>query len=135
MLETEARGLVGDRTLRAVVVEDNATGHRHRLPASALFMFIGADPCTGWLADAVALDDHDFVLTGESARAAAPHEWPGSSTGPAMLETTAPGVYAVGDVRSGSIKRVASAVGEGAMAVRLVHAHLAHSGHTRRGGG
>jgi thioredoxin reductase (NADPH) len=85
-----------------------------------LFVFIGAQPCTGWLAAGVALDDHGYVLTG-----------PDAGAGPAsLLETSRRGVLAVGDVRSGSIKRVASAVGEGAMAVRLIHNYLARSGRT-----
>jgi thioredoxin reductase (NADPH) len=85
-----------------------------------LFVFIGAEPCTGWLDGVVPLDDHGYVLTGA---AAVPdrrdHEVP-----PTVLETGVPGILAAGDVRAGSIKRVASAVGEGAMAVRLVYAQL-----------
>ena len=78
---------------------------------------IGADPCTGWLKDAVRLDDRGFVLTGRDCGAAPePH-------GP--FETSLPGVFAVGDVRSGSVKRVASAVGEGSVVVQAVHARLA----------
>jgi thioredoxin reductase (NADPH) len=75
-----------------------------------LFVFIGAVPCTGWLAGSLALDENGFVRTG-----------PDAGGGATMLETDRPGVLAVGDVRSGSIKRVASAVGEGAMAVRVIH--------------
>lgn len=126
LLHTEVRELVGDRTLREILIEDNASGQRRSVPASALFVFIGADPCTDWLTGAVALHRHGFVLTG--AAAATAHRSPAPDhqrRPPAMLETSASGVCAVGDVRSGSIKRVASAVGEGAMAVRLVHEHLA----------
>jgi thioredoxin reductase (NADPH) len=116
MLHTEVREAIGDESLEALVVEDNRTGARKVLPARELFVFIGAEPHTAWLADKVALDDRGFVLTGVQA----------NSDRPALpLETSLPGVLAVGDVRSGSIKRVASAVGEGAMAVRLVHDHLA----------
>jgi thioredoxin reductase (NADPH) len=96
-------------------------------PASAgevattvLFVFIGAEPCTAWLASAAALDDRGYVLTGPAAVTDGPH--------PNLLETSRPGIFAVGDVRSGSVKRVASAVGEGAMAVRLLHDHLAWTG-------
>ncbi|MEN3283203.1 MAG: thioredoxin reductase [Solirubrobacteraceae bacterium] len=116
MLHTEVREAIGDESLEALVVEDNRTGERKVLPARELFVFIGAEPHTAWLGDKVALDDRGFVLTGVQA----------NSDRPALpLETSLPGVLAVGDVRSGSIKRVASAVGEGAMAVRLVHDHLA----------
>jgi thioredoxin reductase (NADPH) len=114
MPHTEVRELVGgdDGTLDALVVEDNVSGERRSLDAKALFVFIGAEPCTPWLAAEIALDPKGFVLTGTEA---------GSGS---LLETSRPGVLAVGDVRSGSIKRVASAVGEGSMAVRLVHDHL-----------
>ena len=84
-----------------------------RLPFSFLFFFLGAAPCTDWLGDAVKRDDHGFVLTGAAAGA------------DALLETSLPGVFAAGDVRSGSTKRCATAVGEGAMAVQFVHGHLA----------
>jgi thioredoxin reductase (NADPH) len=124
---TEVRELVGrDGELAAVVVEDNRTGSRRELPAGLLFVFIGADPCTGWLRGSVALDDHGYVRTGPSAGSTGP---PADGHQPNLLETSRPGVLAVGDVRSGSIKRVASAVGDGAMAVRLVHEYLARTGH------
>jgi thioredoxin reductase (NADPH) len=84
-----------------------------RLPFSFLFLFLGALPCTGWLGDAVGRDDDGFILTGLAVGA------------DNLLETTVPGVFAAGDVRSGSTKRCATAVGEGAWAVQLVHAHLA----------
>lgn len=124
-LHTEVRELVGEGgQLEAVVVQDTVDGTRSTLPARELMVFIGADPCTGWLAGTVALDSGAYVRTGRAA---------GSDDGdrtarrtPALLETSIPGVFAAGDVRSGSTKRVASAVGEGAMAVRLVHEHLAH---------
>ena len=83
-----------------------------RLPFSFLFLFLGARPCTEWLDDTVARDDDGFILTGPAA----------NTTN--LLETSVPGVFAAGDVRSGSTKRCATAVGEGAMAVQLVHAHL-----------
>ena len=84
-----------------------------RLPFSFLFLFLGARPCTEWLDDAVARDEDGFVLTGAAAG------------GDYLLETSVPGVFAAGDVRSGSTKRCAAAVGEGSMAVQLVHARLA----------
>ena len=97
-----------DGQLEAVTLTDG-----ERLPVSFLFLFLGASPCTEWLGDVVARDDDGFILTGAAA-----------STD-LLLETSVPGVFAAGDVRSGSTKRCATAVGEGAMAVQLVHARLA----------
>jgi thioredoxin reductase (NADPH) len=117
---TEVSELIGgDGRLRALVVRDTKTGERREIATTVLFVFIGAEPCTAWLASAVALDDRGYVLTGSDAPSIGPQ--------PSLLETSRPGVFAVGDVRSGSVKRVASAVGEGAMAVRLLHDHLARS--------
>jgi thioredoxin reductase (NADPH) len=116
---TEVRELVGDSALEALVVADLRTGEQRRIEARALFVFIGADPHTGWLGGQVELDETGFILTGLSAVPRVEH-----GLEPSMLETSLPGVFAAGDVRSGSVKRVASAVGEGAMAVQLVHAHL-----------
>jgi thioredoxin reductase (NADPH) len=96
-----------DGELEAVTLTDG-----ERLSFSNLFLFLGADPCAHWLGDAVARDEHGFLLTGSDV---------GSGN---LLETSLPGVYAVGDVRSGSAKRVATAVGEGAMVVRFVHERL-----------
>ena len=128
---TEVRELLGDDdTLTAVVVEDTTTGERRALQARELFVFIGATPCTGWLADTVTLDPGGYIRTGADALRAPPSDASGfTSLGrePLLLETSAPGVFAAGDVRSGSIKRVASAVGEGAMAVSLVHRYLESS--------
>jgi thioredoxin reductase (NADPH) len=109
LTRTEVRELRGDRALEQVVV-DGADGRR-ALDARAAFVFIGAAPQVEWLAGRVKLDEHGFVVTGNAP----------------ALETSLPGVFAAGDVRSGSTKRVASAVGEGAIAVRLVHEHLAHT--------
>jgi thioredoxin reductase (NADPH) len=111
LLNTEIREVVADKTLEGVVVENHRTGERTTLEARALFIFIGADPHTGWLGEEIALDSSGYVVTGRSDAL--------------FLETTLPGVFAAGDVRSGSIKRVAAAVGEGSMAIRLVHEHLA----------
>jgi thioredoxin reductase (NADPH) len=117
---TEIRELLGEDSLDGVIVEDLVSGDRRRLDVRELFVFIGADPCTGWLDGVVALDDHGYVLTGPGA---VPESRDGGAQ-PAQLETGVPGILAAGDVRAGSIKRVASAVGEGAMAVRLVYAQL-----------
>jgi thioredoxin reductase (NADPH) len=85
-----------------------------------MFLFLGALPCTGWLDDTVGRDRDGFILTGAAANA------------DSLLETDVPGVFAAGDVRSGSSKRCATAVGEGAMAVQFVHAHLARSAAVQR---
>jgi len=127
LADTEVRELVGEDRIEGVVVEDNRLGTRWTLSARALFVFIGAEANTGWLEGAVELDERGFVLTGgELSRSVLEGDaWQELSREPYLLETSLPGVFAAGDVRSGSIKRVASAVGEGAMAVRLVHQYLA----------
>jgi thioredoxin reductase (NADPH) len=116
MAGSEVRELRGDQVLEAITVVSSPTGTRRVVPARALFVFIGAVPCTGWLGGLVDLDDHGFVRTGAGALNAVGGP---EGTGPLPLETSRPGVFAVGDVRSGSAKRVATAVGEGAMAIRL----------------
>jgi len=103
-----------DGQLDAVTLKDG-----EHLPFAFLFLFLGAQPCTEWLGDAVARDDDGFTLTGNAANAES------------LLETDTPGIFAAGDVRSGSTKRCATAVGEGAMAVAFVHAHLAADSSTR----
>ena len=116
MVDSEVRELRGDQALEAITVVGSRTGARRVFPARALFVFIGAVPCSDWLGGLVDLDDHGFVRTGAGALAAAVRP---DGTGPMPLETNRPGVFAVGDVRSGSAKRVAASVGEGAMAIRL----------------
>jgi thioredoxin reductase (NADPH) len=126
LLNTEVVELLGDRTLTGLVVRNNEDGEQHELDARALFIFIGALPHTGWLGGAVDLDDRGFILTGRDVPLGEPVIAPvHPAHEPLLLETSSPGVFAVGDVRSGSIKRVASAVGEGAMVIRLVWEHLA----------
>ncbi|GAA3793919.1 FAD-dependent oxidoreductase [Sphaerisporangium flaviroseum] len=128
LLNTEVKELVGDKGLQGAVVEDNRTGERREIEATAVFVFIGAEPHTRWLAGEMALDDKGFILTGPDAVQAKGDSRQWEETGrPYPLETSRMGVFAVGDVRSGSIKRVASAVGEGSMAIRLIHEHL-HTG-------
>src|SRR5215218_3754080 len=123
----EVSELMGEDRLEGVVVEDNRSGTLRTLGAVALFVFIGAEANTGWHQCAVELDERAYVLTGSELEGSALEEddWRGLSRKPDLLETSMPGVFAAGDVRSNSIKRVASAVGEGSMAVRLVHQYLA----------
>jgi thioredoxin reductase (NADPH) len=111
----------GDTRLTGLVLEDGRRGGREEVPAAALFVLIGAEPCTDWLTDVLRVDDRGFVLTGRDLPAAA---WP-LSRAPFPFETSRPCVFAAGDVRFGSVKRVASAVGEGSVAVGSVHQYLA----------
>ncbi|WP_426513621.1 FAD-dependent oxidoreductase [Dactylosporangium sp. McL0621] len=120
-LRTEVCELLGGDTLERLVVQDERTGQRRELPARALFVFIGAQPCIDWLGGQVATDEDGFILTGPD------DDEPGRQGRP-LLQTSLPGVFAAGDVRSGSIKRVTSAVGEGAAAVQLVWKHLQSTG-------
>jgi len=109
--------LLGDDHLRSVKIRDG-DGHVVQRSVGGLFVMVGADPCTGWLKDTVRLDERGFVLTGEN--------WaPDTRTPYEIFQTSLPGVFAVGDVRSGSVKRVASAVGEGSVVVQAVHTRLA----------
>jgi thioredoxin reductase (NADPH) len=121
MPQSEVVELIGDRSVEAMMLRSRETGELSRLDATALFVFIGADPNTEWLTEEVSLDEKGFVLTGRDLDGLMTD----AAAAPLTLETSAPGVFAVGDVRSGSVKRVASAVGEGSMAVRLVHQYLA----------
>ena len=127
---SEVRELRGEEHLDGIVVEDNHSGARRTLGARALFVFIGAVANTGWLRGAIELDESGFILTGRALDRSLLEEdiWEGLSREPYPLETSLPGVFAAGDARSGSIKRVSSAVGEGSMAVRLVHQYLAEIG-------
>ncbi len=122
---TEIREVHGNDALSAVVTEDKRTGERHSIQTRALFVFIGADPHTSWLAGAIQLDDRGFVPTGPAALYSDTDGNQGrTQRQPMMLETSQPGVFAAGDVRSGSVKRVASAVGEGSMAIRQIHEYF-----------
>jgi thioredoxin reductase (NADPH) len=120
---TEVGAAGGDGHLERLTLVERATGRREDVEASWLFVFIGASPRTDWLDGSVARDPHGFVLTGpEVATSDAP--W-APARAPYALETSLPGVFAAGDVRLESMKRVASAVGEGAMSIYLVHRYLA----------
>lgn len=123
--DSEITRLIGqDGILEAIEVEGNGTNNSRRIDARALFVFIGTDPRVDWLDNQVALDDRGYVLTGPQALQACPDAFDKVGRNPFFLETTLPGVFAAGDVRSGSVKRVASAVGEGAMSVRFIFEHL-----------
>lgn len=128
LLGNQVVELLGGKDIEGVVVEDNQTRDRRTLPVGALFVFIGATPCTTWLSSLIALDEDGFVRTGEHVTT--DEAWWHKGRRPFPLETNRPGVFAIGDVRSGSIKRVGSAVGEGAMVVRLVHEHLSFGAST-----
>jgi thioredoxin reductase (NADPH) len=119
--ETSVVGGGGDGRLEHLVLLDGG-GERATVPADGLFVMIGARPHTDWLPDEIARDDRGFVLTGADL-AAADGRWP-LERGPLPLETSMPGVFAAGDVRRESVKRVASAVGEGSIAVQSVHRFL-----------
>ena len=120
-LAANVRELHGDSSLEAVTIDGDAG----RIGARALFVFIGADPCTDWLGGALTTDEHGFLVTGHELQVThLDNARDGRGRSPLPLETSRPGVFAAGDVRAGSIKRVASAVGEGATAVRMIHQYL-----------
>ena len=123
--ECTVSALGGNGRLAAVDIRDRSGGVR-RLETGALFLFIGADANSQWLRGCVELDRHGFVLTGPDLPAGTSENerWRAVGRSPFLLETSLPGVFAAGDVRSGSVKRCATAVGEGAMAVNFVHQHI-----------
>jgi thioredoxin reductase (NADPH) len=114
----------GDEHLEALQL--SGPQGEHRVPASSLFVFIGAVPGTSWLPPSVLRDENGFVLAGPDLRAKGklPDEWR-EPREPFLLESSVPGVFVAGDVRHGSVKRVASAVGEGSIAVQFAHQYLA----------
>jgi thioredoxin reductase (NADPH) len=118
---TELAAVHGESSLEAIDVRHSETGETTRLASGALFVLIGADAETGWLPPEIALDRNGYVLTGSDARDTG--GWP-LERDPLPLETSVPGIFACGDVRFGPVKRVAAAVGEGSMAIALVHAFL-----------
>jgi thioredoxin reductase (NADPH) len=118
---TEVVAMHGDVSLEAIDVRDSTTGETTRLESGGLFLFIGADPQTGWLPPEIELDQRGFILTGSDMRAA--NGWP-RERDPYLLETSVPGIFACGDVRFSPVKRVAAAVGDGSMAIAFVHQYL-----------
>lgn len=117
----------GDGRLQELVLRDSSTGETRRVAAAALFVLIGAQPHTAWLPESIQRDQYGFVLTGTDVvppSTAAARD--GKPRAPLPLETTLPGVFAAGDARHGSVKRVASAVGDGGIVIRSVHQYLTH---------
>jgi thioredoxin reductase (NADPH) len=124
---TQVRGVDGDGHLARVTLEHTPSGRHETVPCAGLFCFIGAEPATAWLGGCVALDRNGFVLTDRSLPDDVMASAAYTTRPPLPFETSLPGVFAVGDVRSGSMKRVAAAVGEGSSAVRSVHEYLGSS--------
>lgn len=123
LYQTEIRRMFGNKKLESVELEDTRTGERRTIQASAVFSMIGALPCTSWLPPEIERDAKGFILTGAAVTRSP--AWQKMERVPGPLETSVPGVFAAGDVRSGSVKRCAAAVGEGGMAVENVHRALA----------
>ena len=125
--KTEVVGLDGDGHLERVTWQDKVSGETSVHPIRHVFIMAGASPRTEWLRGCVTMDGKGFILTGRDLDTAAGSSAWRLARSPQMLETSLPGVFAVGDVRSGNVKRVASAVGEGAIAVHMVHTSLAEA--------
>jgi thioredoxin reductase (NADPH) len=123
LYRTEIRKMFGDQRLEQVELENTKTGERQTVKTPAVFSMIGARPCTEWLPPEIERDEKGFIKTGSDV-AEAP-AWRGNKRRPAPLETSLPGIFAAGDVRSGSVKRCAAAVGEGGVAVAGIHMSLA----------
>ena len=128
--QTVVASVHGDRQLESVVIEDRVSCEDTEVPTHSLFVMVGADPHTAWLEDTVLRDRRGFVPTGDEISAAvlSDNDWATQGRGPYLLETSLPGVFAVGDVRANSVKRVAAAVGEGSMAVRFAQEYLGQRG-------
>jgi thioredoxin reductase (NADPH) len=123
-LHTEAVEGQGTGRLEGLTLRDGRSGVTQTVPAAALFVLIGANPRTQWLQDSIECDQQGYVLTGLDLAAKQPTRWP-LARPPLFLETSLPGVFAAGDVRHRSVKRVVSAIGEGAIAIQLAHEYLA----------
>jgi thioredoxin reductase (NADPH) len=119
LTHTEVRRLLGGKALEAAELENTSTQEHRTVQTPAIFSMIGAKPCTSWLPPEIECDEKGFIKTGHAV-AGAP-AWKGMSRPPGPLETSQPGIFAAGDVRAGSVKRCAAAVGEGGTAVQGVH--------------
>jgi thioredoxin reductase (NADPH) len=115
---TEIAAVHGNGELDAVSLRESGNGRVQRIPTAAVFVMIGAEPCTDFVGSMLAVDEAGFVLCGAAARE---RGWSDASREPYLLETVRPGVFVAGDVRSESTQRVAGAVGDGALAVRFAH--------------
>ncbi|MDF2732041.1 MAG: putative thioredoxin reductase, partial [Desertimonas sp.] len=125
VLDSEVSAVDGDGHLEALTIRNRSTGSEETVKVGYLFVFIGAEPRTEWLDGVLARDSRGFVLTGPDlvVDGRRPPGWR-PDRDPYFLESSVPGVFAAGDVRANSVKRVASAVGEGAMAIQLIHSYL-----------
>ena len=131
LYRTEIRRMSGNQKLEEVELENTKTGERQVVRTPAVFSMIGAKPCTEWLPAEIARDDRGFIKTGTAV--ADEPTWRASKHQPTPMETSLPGIFAAGDVRSGSVKRCAAAVGEGGMAIAGVHLRLASSNNSKHG--
>jgi thioredoxin reductase (NADPH) len=128
-IQVEARAQVvevhGEGHLEAISIHCGESNQTDRVPANSLFVFIGAEPNTDWLSGVVERDDRGFIFTGADVvrDGKRPRGWP-LDRDPFLLETSVPGIFAAGDIRHGSVKRVASGVGEGSIAVQFIHQYL-----------
>jgi len=123
LLNSKVSEVRGERMLDSLTVTNTKTGEQQFFKADGLFIFIGADPNTNWLGDSLKLDSHGFILTGSDLvqdSSKITEAWPLERL-PLLLETTIPGIFAAGDVRHGSVKRIAAGVGEGSTAIQLIH--------------
>jgi thioredoxin reductase (NADPH) len=120
---TVVAGARGENRLQAVLLRDTQTDEVEEVPIAAVFIMIGAEPRTDWLPGEVRREERGYILTGDALTTNS--DASGEERRPAPLETSLPGVFAVGDVRNGALKRIAAAVGEGSSAVRMVHEYLA----------
>jgi len=123
-LKTRVMEVHGEEHLEAITIMCDHSGTQTQVPAASLFIFIGAQPRTAWLGESIARDERGFVLTGQDLMQDGKRPKGYQDREPGLLETSVPGVFAVGDVRHGSVKRVASGVGEGSVAIQFVHQYL-----------
>jgi thioredoxin reductase (NADPH) len=123
--KTRVTGVQGDNHLEGIKIRQEGSGEEQVRPTSSLFVFIGADPVTDWIGEAVLRDERGYILSGSDLvrNGARPDGWP-LKRKPMMFETSLPGVFVIGDVRHGSVERVASAVGQGAVVINLIHEYL-----------